>query len=104
MVGVRVGSSPNLSGGAEVFVRLDGVPRSGRAEVLDVGTPTFQAALKDYLRRFPVVAAADSSAVLVTLAPAGATQPMPAPITADGGVLTATDHVTRQRQETGDTW
>jgi deazaflavin-dependent oxidoreductase (nitroreductase family) len=68
----------NLTGGAEVSVRLGGVARHGRAEILYAGTPAFQAALGDYLRRFPRARPVVSSSpvlVAVTLAPAGLSPP-----------------------------
>lgn len=84
----------NLAGGGEVSVRLRGAARHGRAEVLESGTPAFQAALERYLRRFPRAAsAASSSPVLVTvaLAPAGAPAPAPAAAGAGAGAGTGAD-------------
>lgn len=78
----------NLDGGAEVSVRLRGVDRHGRADVLNSGTPAFRAALEGYVRRFPGAAsAASASQVLVTvaLAPAGVDGPALGPVRDPGG-------------------
>ena len=59
----------NLQDGADVSLRLGGTTRAGRADVLEAGTPAFDAALQWYVRRFPrAAAAAAASPVLVTVA------------------------------------
>lgn len=96
----------NLTGGAEVSVRLRGAGRHGRAEVLEAGTPAFRAALERYLRRFPRAASAASSSlvlVAVALAPAGADEGAPDPVVTAAGVPTPNAHVTREHRQIGET-